>query len=305
VGVHLVRHLLSRGHEVFAGVHRTTAGLPKGAATVALDLLDLYTLREALSKVRPQAVVHLAAQSKVATSWEQPAQTFAVNLLGTINLLEAVSDEVPDSRVLTVGSGEEYGLTAASGERLTEEHPCRPHNPYALSKFAMGQVALQLALRKKLRVVHVRPFNHFGPGQQEGYLVSDLAAQIARAEAGLQPPVITVGDLAPRRDFTYVQDVVEAYAGLVEREVPNGVYNVCSGVARAVKEVVETLLSEARIPLQVVSDPTRFRLAEIQVFVGSAEKLKGLTGWQPQRGFLQGLRETLEWWREKVRTGQG
>ncbi|SHJ68760.1 GDP-mannose 4,6-dehydratase [Desulfofundulus thermosubterraneus] len=301
VGYHLVAYLRSRGHIVYAGVRSTKPEFPPGVQTVHLDILNSGTLHDVLSFIRPEAVVHLAAQSMVAVSWRKPAQTFAVNVLGTINLVEAVAQTVPECKIITVGSGEEYGLTATGGGLLTEDHPCSPHNPYALSKFAMGQVALQIARRCGLRVIHVRPFNHFGPGQQEGYVVSDFASQIARIEAGLQPPVLRVGDLSPCRDFTDVRDVVEAYAALLEYGMEGEIYNVCSGEGRFIREVLDLLLEEARVPIEVEVDPARIRPAEIPVFVGSAAKLSGATGWRPQRDFAVSLRETLDWWRQKVR----
>ncbi len=267
-----------------------------------MDVLDSDALHEILHAMRPEAVVHLAAQSMVSVSWRNPVQTFAVNVLGTINLVEAVAGTVPECKVITVGSGEEYGFAAIKGEVLTEDHHCQPHNPYALSKFTMGQVALQIARRYGLNVVHVRPFNHFGPGQQEGYVVSDFACQIARIEAGLQPPVLRVGDLSPCRDFTDVRDVVDAYAALLECGRPGEIYNVCSGVAHSVQEVLEILLSAARVPIKVEIDSARVRPAEIPVFTGSFTKLSQVTGWYPRRNFSTSLLETLEWWREKIKS---
>ncbi|MQL52253.1 NAD-dependent epimerase/dehydratase family protein [Desulfofundulus thermobenzoicus] len=303
VGYHLAACLRSRGHIVYAGVRRTKPEFPPGVQPVQLDVLNSDILQDIVSFIRPEAVVHLAAQSMVSVSWREPAQTFAINVLGTINLVEAIAQTVPECKIITVGSGEEYGLTATEGSLLTEDHPCRPYNPYALSKFAMGQVALQIARRHGLRVIHVRPFNHFGPGQQEGYVVSDFAAQIARIKAGLQQPVLRVGDLSPCRDFIDVRDVVEAYAALLEYGMEGEIYNVCSGVARSIREVLDLLLEEARVPVKVEIDPARIRPAEIPVFVGSADKLSGATGWRPQRDFAVSLRETLDWWRRKTQEG--
>jgi len=300
VGRHLVAHLLRRGHEVFAAVHRRKHPFPSGTEILVINVLQVEQLQNVLGAVKPDAIVHLAAQSMVGISWNDPGSTFAVNVLGTINLLEAVRRVLTECKVLAVGSSEEYGLTAAEGVPLTEDHPCRPQNPYAVSKFAMGQIALQFAGRYGLRLVHARPFNHFGPGQQEGYVVSDFASQVARIEAGLQPPVLRVGDLTAKRDFTDVHDVVEAYAALLEADVENGVYNVCSGVARSVGEVLQLLLSETAVPIDVEADPERFRPAEVLVFVGSVDKIARATGWRPRREFTLSLRETLAWWRERV-----
>lgn len=300
VGRHLVSELLQRGHTVFAGTLRGDAAFPTGVETLRLDVLDKDGLCTALKVLSPEGIVHLAAQSMVTVSWQDPRRTFAVNVLGTVNLLEAVHTELPDCKVVSVGSGEEYGLSAVTGVPLTEEHPCQPMNPYATSKLAMGLIALQLARRHDLRVIHVRPFNHFGPGQPEGFVVSDFAAQVARIEAGLQPPVIRVGDCSAKRDFLDVRDVVRAYAEMLVEDLPNGIYNVCSGIARRVQDILDALLREASVSIDVTVDAARLRRSEVPTFVGSAEKLMRLTNWRPQRDFCASLKETLDWWREAV-----
>jgi GDP-4-dehydro-6-deoxy-D-mannose reductase len=175
-----------------------------------------------------------------------------------------------------------------------------PQNPYSTSKLAMGQVALQLARRDNLKVIHVRPFNHFGPGQLEGYVVSDYAAQVARIEKGLIPPVIKVGDLSSSRDFTDVRDVVSAYALLLEKNLESGIYNVCSGIPREIKGILELLISYAKVKVAVEVDPERFRPSEVPIFVGSADKIKRATSWFVERSFEESILETLEWWRGMV-----
>jgi GDP-4-dehydro-6-deoxy-D-mannose reductase len=299
VGRHLVRELARRGHEVIA-LMRSARPLDGAAEWVELDLMSQDRLPSLLERLRPEGVIHLAAQSHVRTSWEQPAETFGVNTIGTIHLLTALRTAVPSAKLLTVGSSEEYGLAGKSGEPLTEEHPCLPQNPYATSKLAMGQIALQLARQEGLDVVHVRSFNHFGPGQREGFVVSDFCSQIARIERGLQPPVLRVGDLSAKRDFTAVSDVVEAYALLLERDVEPGVYNVCSERPRSIQSVLDRLLTLAKVPIRVETDPARLRPSEVPLFVGSAEKIRRATGWRARTPWEDSLRETLEWWRCQV-----
>ncbi len=299
VGNHLTKLLLEKEHEVFAGVHKSTSKV-SGVQNVTCDILDRKRLKAVMQDIKPEGIIHLAAQSKVKVAWENPSYTVMTNTVGSINLVQEAAEVVPQVKVLTIGSSEEYGLAAKQGEPLSEEAVCLPQNPYSSSKLALGQIVLQLARRDRLNIIHVRPFNHFGPGQQEGYVMSDFAAQVARIEKGLIEPVIRVGDLSTRRDFTFVCDVVSAYALLLEGDLSCGIYNICSGIPREIKAVLDFMLSRARVPVQVKVDAERFRPSEVPVFVGSAEKIKNLTGWQPEQDFEEAIVETLDWWREQV-----
>lgn len=296
VGGHLTDRLVRGGHELTAAVQNPACVFAPSVRRISFDLTRPQEVREAVWEARPDAIVHLAAQSMVMRSWEDPAGTFEVNTLGTLHLLEAVR-QLPDTLLVTIGSSDEYGLAGQDGKPLTEEHPCQPQNPYAVSKFAAGQLALQLARRHGLRVVHLRPFNHFGPGQRSGYVVSDFCSQLARMEKGELAPEIRVGDLSAQRDFTDVRDVIEAYALTVERRLPNGVFNICSGQPRRVRDILDFLLRQAKVPVRVTTDPEKLRPADVPLFIGSAAKIKDATGWVPRRGFETSLRETLDWWR--------
>ena len=305
VGTHLQTLLRSKGHQVVGAVWPPPLqlleknGLLKD--NVTMDITNPDDIAQNLKQTRPAAIIHLAAQSMVGGAWENPGLTFQINTLGTINLINAIKDIVPKSILLTVGSSEEYGSTGKSGEPLTEDQPCYPQNPYATSKLATGLVAMQLAKKLDLKIFHVRPFNHFGPGQQEGYVVSDFASQIARAEQGIIPPVIKVGDLTAKRDFTDVRDVVEAYSMLIELEqLESGIYNICSGVARSAYEILDELLNNSSVSIRVEQDLDKFRSSDVPLFIGSAVKLKGAVNWRPKWEFGESIRETLDWWRVKV-----
>lgn len=298
VGRYLVRELLDRGHEVIAGLQFDNSALNLPVKGFVFDLLDYHSVHRLIKQANPDGIIHLAAQSMVKLSWESPAATFMINTAGTIHLVNAASDIASEIKILTIGSSEEYGLSGKSGRPLTEESPCLPQNPYASSKLAAGQVALQLAKKAGLRLIHVRPFNHFGPGQREGFVVSDFALQIAKAERGLIAPVIKVGDLSAQRDFTDVRDIVKAYALLIEQEVAPGIYNICSGVPRLIKDILDFLIRQAALPIQIVIDEKRFRPSEVPFFVGSPEKITAAVGWVPQFDFFAGLSATLQWWRE-------
>lgn len=299
-GGHLVEALACGGHQVFAGARKNSADFHDTVKVYPFDLLSTEEVRGVLEDVRPEGIIHLAAQSNVQRAWENPAETMEVNVLGTVHLLNAARRVVPAARVIVAGSGDEYGLTAKAEETLNEEHPCLPQNPYAVSKLAAGQVALQLARRDSLQVIHARPFNHFGPGQKEGFVVSDFASQVARIEAGLLPPVIRVGDLDVERDFTDVRDVVRAYILLLESNLTSGIYNICSGVPRLVRGILQTLVNQCAVPVEIEVHPERFRPVEVFRFTGSPRKLEQATGWKPRRAFEQSLLDTLEWWRNVV-----
>jgi Nucleoside-diphosphate-sugar epimerases len=297
VGQHLVETLIHRGYQVYAGLRKTETNHTDGVMSVNFDITVPEQVYRVIRDVRPDVVVHLAAQSLVSYSWKAPTRTFMINTIGTMYLLEAIGNLVPAAKIIVVGSAEEYGLTAQTGVPLTEEHPCYPQNPYAISKLAAGQFAIQWAKKENLNLIYVRPFNHFGPGQREGFVVSDFASQIARIEKKLQPPFIEVGDLSPQRDFTDVRDVVEAYVTLLEKTVSSGIYNVCSGTARSINEVLNTLLTMSRCIIEVKVNPNKYRPSEVPLFLGSHKKLQDATGWMPRRDFYRSLQETLDWWR--------
>jgi GDP-4-dehydro-6-deoxy-D-mannose reductase len=296
VGGHLVDRLVRAGHHLVAAIQNPAAMFDPSVQKISFELTQPAEVRIALREAAPDVVIHLAAQSMVVKSWEDPVGTMQVNTLGTLHLLETLR-EWPQTLLITIGSSDEYGLAGQSGRSLVEEIPCQPQNPYAVSKFAAGQLAMQLAHKHGLLVNHLRPFNHFGPGQRAGYVVSDFCSQIARIEKGETAPVITVGDLSAQRDFTDVRDVIAAYALIAERRLPTGIYNICSGQPRCVDDILRFLLRQAKVRIDVQVDPGRLRPSDVPFFVGSADKLCTATGWSPQRDFQASLVETLDWWR--------
>lgn len=325
-GSHLADHLWSLGTVEVHGLRRAStveAQLPheaeapaierglerkrretQGTSTVVhtADLADRVTIRALVAAVRPDLVFHLAAQASVAAAWKDPAGTLVNNVVGQINLLDAVVELCPGARVLVVGSAEEYGLVQPGELPIGEAQPFRPNNPYAVSKIGQDMLGYQYFVARKLAVVRVRPFNHIGPRQRDDFVAAGFARQVAEAEAGLIPPIIRVGNLEARRDFTDVRDVARAYwLALVDGE-PGDVYNVASGRSVAIRELLETLLSLSRRPLAVEQDPSRLRPSDVPDLVGDASKLRARTGWAPERSLGETLRDTLEYWREQVRT---
>jgi GDP-4-dehydro-6-deoxy-D-mannose reductase len=279
----------------FAGAH-LLALLPGATAPSRdeLELLDAEAVRAAVRDASPDAVWHLAALASVGRSWEAPAETIAENVTMTANLLEAVRHEAPDATVVLIGSGEIYGPP----DRLPvdEDAPLRPQNPYAVSKAAADLLGGQYADATGLRVVRLRPFNHSGPGQSDDYVVGTLTRQVAEAEAaGLAEAVVQTGNPDSARDFTDVRDIVRAYVAAARLDP--GVYNVASGRAVSVRELIELVRAAARIPVRHEIDPARVRAHDVPEVRATADRLREATGWTPEIPLEQTVADTLEAWR--------
>jgi GDP-4-dehydro-6-deoxy-D-mannose reductase len=264
------------------------------------DLRDPELVRTLVGEVRPDYILHLAAQSFVPTSFADPWDTLQNNIRAQLNLLEAVRRSARDVRVLVIGSNEEYGTPRPDELPQTEESPLRPNNPYAVSKVAQDFLGLQYHLAYGLPVVRVRPFNHTGPGQAPRFVVPAFASQIARIEAGLQDPVMKVGNLDAARDFTDVRDIVRAYYLAVTQGEPGEVYNLASGQAQSVQGLLDMLLSYSQVEIRVERDPERYRPVDVPVAYGTACKFHRLTGWEPEIPFEQTLQDVLTYWRDQV-----
>ncbi len=262
-----------------------------------LSRLDVMTF--VLEQARPDVVFHLAAQPLVATSQRDPWGTLETNVHMQLNVLEGVARLCPECRVLVVGSSEEYGLVSADDLPIDEETPLRPLNPYALSKVAQDLMGLQYHLTRDLHVIRVRPFNHIGPRQRLGFVAPDLASQIAAAELGLQPPLLEVGNLEARRDFSDVRDVVRAYVMLVRQGEPGQVYNIGFGESHSIQEMLDVLLDLSQVPIEVRQDPERMRPSDVPQVVCDASRLRQATGWQATISFEQSLQAVLDYWRQE------
>lgn len=281
--------ILVTGAQGFVGGHLLSQ-LGELAVTTEADVTDARAIAAATADASPTAVLHLAAASSVGGSWDDAAETWRVNAIGTVNVLQAVREHVPEARVLVVSTGEVYGQ--ADEIPTPETAPVRPLSPYAASK-AAAEVAGEQARRSGLDVVVARAFQHEGPGRDERFAVGSWAAQIARAEEAGGGEV-AVGDLTPRRDITDVRDVCRAYVALLDRAVPAETYNVASGHAVAMRALLETLISLAGCPIEVKDDPTRRRAADIAVLSGDPSRLRSATGWAPTIPLEQTLADALE-----------
>jgi GDP-4-dehydro-6-deoxy-D-mannose reductase len=267
---------------------------------VQADLEDAACVRQALERVRPDRVIHLAAQSSPQRSWEDPAGTLKTNLLGLLHLLEGARALALEPRLLVVGSAEEYGLVRPEDTPLREDHRLRPASPYAVSKVAQGFLALQYALSLGLFIVRTRTFHHTGPRRGEQFAESSFARQLAEIEAGRRPPRLEVGNLDAVRDFTDVRDVVRAYWALLDQGAPGEVYNVCSGRGVRLADLLEELVRQSGLEVEVHVDPARLRPVDVPVLVGDPSRLQAATGWQPRIPLARTLRDLLDHWRERL-----
>lgn len=263
-----------------------------------LDLRDAEATHALLAQSPPDYVIHLAAQSHVPTSYQDPWGTLENNIRGQLTLLEGFRALGLAPRTLVIGSGEEYGRANAAELPLTENHPLRPENPYSVSKVAQDVMGYQYFISFGLPVIRVRPFNHVGPGQSARFVLPAFASQVAGIEAGKQAPVMRVGNLTPARDFTDVRDVVRAYHLALLHGQPGEVYNVACGTPRTIQSLVDQLIALATVPIHVEIDPERYRPADVPVFYGSAAKLKQDTGWEPEIPFEQTIQDVLDEWRQ-------
>jgi GDP-4-dehydro-6-deoxy-D-mannose reductase len=287
----------------FAGRH-LLALLPGAMAPSReeLDLLDPAAVRTAVRAAAPAVVFHLAALASVPRSWEAPAETLTENVAMTTNLLEAVRREAPEAAVVVVGSGEVYGPP----ERLPLEEgaPLRPQNPYAVSKAACDLLAGQYADAFGLRMVRMRPFNHAGPGQADDYVLGTLTRQVAEAEAaGATEAVLRTGNPDSARDFTDVRDVVRAYVAAADLEP--GAFNVASGRAVSVRELIELVRGVSRLPVRHEVKQERVRAHDIPEVRGSAERLRAATGWKPEIPLERTVVDALDAWRERLSSYSG
>lgn len=271
-----------------------------------LDLRAEGDVHDLVGRVRPDWVFHLAAVSNVRSSWQARRETLETNVMGTHNLLEAVRLEAPGARVLFISSSDVYGVSEEGEAPLVEERPFRISNPYAYSK-AAGEMMCGFYERiEGLDIVIARPFPHTGPGQAPDFVCADWARQIVRIERGESEPVLSIGNLDVRRDFSDVRDVVEAYVALMRTGRRGEVYNVCSGRALALREILDFLVGDAGpvtggaaegpphvVPIRVVVDPAKLRKTDVPLLIGDNRKIAAATGWAPRIPISQTLRDLL------------
>jgi len=269
------------------------------------ELSRLEVVRFIVEETRPDYIFHLAAQPISWMSRQDPWFTLENNIRAQLNVLEAVVQLGLSSRVLVVGSAEEYGQVTGVDLPIDEETPLRPISPYAVSKVAQDFLGLQYFLSNGVQAIRVRSFNHIGPRQRQGFVAADFAAQIAEIEAGQRPPQMTVGALDVARDFSDVRDVVRGYFLAMTQGEPGEVYNLGAGEAFTIRRLLETLIRHSGHAIEIVQDPGRMRKVDIPTITADCAKLRTRTGWQVEIPFEQSLGDVLDYWREQVRTGAG
>ncbi len=264
------------------------------------DLKDIVSLKKCLAEIEPDVIFHLAAQSYVPASWRLPKETFAINAVGQINLFEAVLDLKLSPKIQVAGSSEEYGLVYPDEVPIKETNPLRPLSPYAVSKVAQDFLGWQYFKSYGLRTVRTRGFNHTGPRRGEVFICSNFAKQIVEIEKGKREPVIHVGNLEAKRDFTDVRDTARAYWLSLEKGEEGEVYNIGTGRAYSMNEVLEILLSLSNVNVKVEVDKRRLRPSDVPILLPDCTKFREKTGWEPKIPFKQSLEDLLNYWRERV-----
>jgi GDP-4-dehydro-6-deoxy-D-mannose reductase len=282
--------VLVTGAKGFVGRH-LVAQLEGKEVDADADVTDPQAIAEAVRRARPAGVVHLAARSSVASSWRQTAEVWRVNVVGTVNLLEAVRDHAPEARVVVVSTADVYGR--AEQIPTPEETPVAPLSPYAAAKAASELAAGRAARTDGLDVVVARSFLHAGPGQSEQFAIGSWTRQIARLEHE-GGGTLLVGDVSVRRDVLDVRDVCAAYRALLDPSVAAGTYNIATGSPVELEDVVGRLVGMARCPVSVERDPKRRRPADVPVLSGDPARLAQATGWRPRIPLEQTLADSLE-----------
>ena len=293
VGRHLCAEMQQNGYQVIR------CDLLQSEQVTALDILAPDSIARVLADTQPELLINMAGQADVGLSWKLPQKTVELNTIGLINILEAVRASSPGTRVIAIGSSDEYGFLRDRGVNVTEDLPVQPITPYAISKQAQELFARLYHRSYGLDICMIRQFNLGGGGQARGYMISDFSAGIAEIEAGKRE-YLSVGNLESARDFTHVKDACRAIRLIAEKGHAGEVYNVCSGVTHTAREVLDRLIAMARAPIEVRHDPARMRASDTPVVRGNHDKLTAHTGWQPTLTLEDILLDALEYWRKQI-----
>jgi GDP-4-dehydro-6-deoxy-D-mannose reductase len=303
-GSHLADHCLAQPGVEVHGIVRwrsRTENIEHLHGKVAFhecDLRDASSTRDVLDALRPDRIFHLAAQSFVPTSWKAPTESLTTNIIGQLNVFEAVRKTGLKCRIQLACSSEEYGMTHESELPIKETNPLRPLSPYGVSKVGQDLLGYQYFMSYKMDIVRTRGFNHEGPRRPPVFVMSDFAKQIVDIERGRRDPVLYVGNLDAKRDFTDVRDMVKAYWLALEKGKPGEVYNICQEKSWSIREMLDQLLALSTAKIDVKTDPSRLRPSDVMLLLGDCSKFRADTGWKPVIPFEQTLRDTLDYWRE-------
>ncbi len=309
-GSHLAEYLLEHqpqvdivGNRRWRSPMENISHLEGKLELVEADLTDYNSVYRMLEQTRPDYIFHLAAQSFVPTSWNAPAATLDTNVLGQTHLFEAVRALSLDPSIQIACSSEEYGLVLPDETPIKETNPLRPLSTYAVSKIAQDYLGYQYFQSYGIKAIRTRGFNHTGPRRGEVFVTSNFAKQLARIKAGLNEPIIRVGNLEAIRDFTDVRDMVRAYWLAVTRAKPGEVYNIATGNGIVIQDLLNRLIELTDVDVQIKEDPERMRPSDVEILIGDSSKFRADTGWEPQIPFDKTLSDIVDYWRERVAAG--
>lgn len=313
VGSHLSEYLIENhpDFEIIGTIHGRTANLEnikpvmKKLKLIDCDIVDAHAVLAMVKEIEPDVIFHLAAQAFVPVSWRSPQETLSTNIIGSMNLFEAVRQSKKEIRLHIAGSSEEYGLVHPNETPIKETNQLRPLSPYGVSKAGMDLLGYQYFKSYGLKIIRTRAFNHEGPRRGENYVTSNWSKQLAQIEAGLKEPVIDVGNLESYRDFTDVRDMVKAYYLAATKCTPGEVYNICSEKAYKMKDMLDMIisLSDKKSKIKVKVDPARMRPSDVELLLGDCSKFKKETGWKPVIPFEKTIQDSVQYWREIIRNG--
>lgn len=306
-GSHLAELLLNKKDVKLFGIKRwrskidNVSHIKDKMILTDCDIKDSSSVREILAEIKPDMIFHLAAQSFVMASWNLPSETLTTNIIGELNIFEAVRHIGINPLIQIAGSSEEYGLVRKEDIPIKETTILNPVSPYAVSKVTQDLLAYQYYKSYGLKIIRTRAFNHSGPRRAEVFATSNFAYQIARIEAGVQEPTLCVGNLSTIRDFTDVRDTVKAYWLALDKGEAGDVYNICSGKGYSIKETLEILKGYSKKDFSIRKDQARLRPSDVPILIGDNTKFVKQTGWRPEIPFEKTLKDTLDYWRSQVK----
>ncbi len=303
-GSHLADFILKENLGTIVGIQRWRSDLTNVKHLLGkvdmyeCDLRDASSVRDLIESVKPDKIFHLAAQSFVPTSWNAPTESLSTNILGQLNIFEAVKKVKIDPWIHIAGSSEEYGMVFEDEVPISETNPLRPLSPYAVSKVGQDMLGYQYFKSFGMKIVRIRGFNHTGPRRAPVFVCSDFAKQIVDMEKGKRKPEMFVGNLEARRDFTDVRDMVKGYWFALEKCEPGEVYNICSGKTWYIKDILSMLIEISGADIEVKQDPKRLRPSDVEILLGDNSKFIRATGWAREYEFKQTLEDLIEFWRD-------
>lgn len=298
VGKYLSEYLLKQKYEVY-GTTISEKYKNEKIKIYKMNLLDEKEINKVIKMIKPDKIFHLAGQSAVGLSWEKPVLTVNINVNGTLNLLEAVRNYSKDSKILIVGSSDQYGPIKPEECPIKESKIQNPQSPYGVSKKAQEEMCKLYVNAYHTNIIMVRAFNHIGAGQSTNFVVADFASKIAQIEKGSEP-VLKVGNLESFRDFTDVRDIVRGYSLLLEKGKIGEIYNIGSGKEVKVSEILKKLVSMSKKEIKIEIDPNKFRPVDVPLVVCDNSKIKKDTGWETEFLINDTLEEVLEYWRSVI-----